>query len=154
MKTFFLFIGLFLCQFSIAQQSKFFNTGSVPTTIDTSETILIYLAEEGKDKEWLAKKLKKKNPEFKFNIINATDEEALSDKFSEDYRYTIKAIKGPLTNITNINSFHYHYTVTLMDKTTGETFTWNNKFCNTGENGPAQLFRYYFLEMSKFSKMD
>ncbi|MGK0427207.1 MAG: hypothetical protein ACJAUR_001317 [Ulvibacter sp.] len=159
MKTILLFSTFILGSICYSQNSRYFNKGSIPDSINSSETILIYLAQEEK-KEWLEKKLIKKNPEFKYEIVIAADSVALKDiELRNGYRYTLLAIKGPILrqgsvnlNSGNVKSTIHEYKVTLRDHQSGKSYTWDNKYSSISETfGPSQLFRNYILELGKYS---
>ena len=159
MRTILIFSTFILGSFCYSQNSRYFNEGSIPDSINSSETILIYLAQEDK-KEWLEKKLIKKNPEFKYEIVIASDSVALKDvDLRNGYRYSLLAIKGPILrqgsvnlNSGNVKSTINKYKVTFRDHQTGKSHTWDNKGSSISETfGPSQLFRNYILELSKYS---
>ncbi|MFT5860603.1 MAG: hypothetical protein ACI865_002716 [Flavobacteriaceae bacterium] len=79
----------------------------------------------------MEKKLIKKNPEFKYEIVIASDSVALKDmELRNGYRYTLIAIKGPIirqgsVNLTsgNVKSIIHEYKVTLRDHESGKSYT-------------------------------
>lgn len=153
----FCFTFLSLVTFSQGQATPL-NPGALPDSVDKSEIILIYLASEEK-KDWLMKKLKKKNKELEFHILIASDSISMNNEQSDGYRYTIKAIKSRVIREERIRydqekpinkkiAAKHEYALTFSDKEKGQSNTWKNERSRISDNfGPSALILVYALQI-------